>query len=193
MNAIFLRKNEGPHLFPKGDNYQIAKIFWRNLKILFSRTKGQISTKFGTKHSWVVEIQVCSNKGPRLLSRGSNYKIPKTRQQNSKIFSRATGPNSTKLGSKHPLLKETQGFTNKNHSILKKKIMFFLSSPIVLWYNHRVYWIKLVSHVSDVAHMSYQRYCIIIARVKSMDRAYSFRQINSNTGYSVWKARYGMY
>ena len=41
------------------------------------------------------------------------------------FFSRTTGPNSTRLGKKHPWVKETQGFTNKDHSILKKKIMDF--------------------------------------------------------------------
>ena len=36
--------------FPKGDNYEIAKMYWRNLKI-FPRTTWQISTnKLGTKH-----------------------------------------------------------------------------------------------------------------------------------------------
>ena len=32
--------NEGPRPFPRGDNNEIAKIHWRNLKIFFSRTKG---------------------------------------------------------------------------------------------------------------------------------------------------------
>ena len=55
--------NEGPHLYPRGDNYEIAKIHWQNLKI-FSRTTGTVSTKLGTKHLWVKEIEVCSNKEP---------------------------------------------------------------------------------------------------------------------------------
>ena len=43
-----------------GDNYEIAKIHGRNLKI-FSRTTEPISTKLGTKHPWVKGIQVSSN------------------------------------------------------------------------------------------------------------------------------------
>ena len=35
-----------------------------------SRTTGPISTKLGTKHSWVKEIQVSSNEGTPLLSKG---------------------------------------------------------------------------------------------------------------------------
>ena len=50
-----------------GDNCEIAKIYWRNLKIFFSRTTGPISTKFGTKHSWVKGIQFCSNAVPHLF------------------------------------------------------------------------------------------------------------------------------
>ena len=38
-----------------------------------------ISTKLaiGTKHSWVKEIQICSNEGPRPLPREDNYEIAK--------------------------------------------------------------------------------------------------------------------
>ena len=32
---------------------------------IFSRTTGAISAKFGTKHPWVMVIQICSNEGPR--------------------------------------------------------------------------------------------------------------------------------
>ena len=49
------------------------------------------------------------------------------------FFSRTAGPILTKLGGKHPWMKgkkiveKTQGFTNKNQSILKKKIIGFSS------------------------------------------------------------------
>ena len=66
---------EGPRPFPRGDNYEIVKIHWRNLKIFFSRTTEPISTKLGTKHPWVKGIQVCSNEGPRPFTRGDNYEI----------------------------------------------------------------------------------------------------------------------
>ena len=35
--------------------------------------------------------------------------------------------NFNQLGTKHPYVKKTQGFTNKDHSILKKEIMGFYS------------------------------------------------------------------
>ena len=44
--------------FSKGDNYEIAKILWRILKIFFFRTAESISTKFDTKQPWVKGIQI---------------------------------------------------------------------------------------------------------------------------------------
>ena len=55
------------HPFPRGDNYQIAKIHWRNLITSFSRTTEPILTKLGTMHPWVKGIEVCSNRGPCLF------------------------------------------------------------------------------------------------------------------------------
>ena len=49
--------NEGPRPFPRGDNYEIAKIHWQNLKIFFSRTTWPISTNHRTKRPWVKKIQ----------------------------------------------------------------------------------------------------------------------------------------
>ena len=46
-----------------------------------------ISTNLGTKHSWVEEIQVCSNVGPQPFPRGGNNtltKIEKSLSQESK-------------------------------------------------------------------------------------------------------------
>ena len=45
--------------------------------MFFSRTTEPISTKLGTKHTWVKGIQVCSNDGPYPFPRGDNYKIAK--------------------------------------------------------------------------------------------------------------------
>ena len=53
-------KGPGP-LFLRGDNFKIVKIHWPYFKIFFSRTTGPVSTKFGTKHSWMKGIQVFSN------------------------------------------------------------------------------------------------------------------------------------
>ena len=61
VQGIKVCSNEGPCPFPRGDNYEIVKIHWRNLKIVFSRTTGPISTRIGTMHTWVKSIPVCSN------------------------------------------------------------------------------------------------------------------------------------
>ena len=55
--------NEGPYPYPGGDNNQIMKIHWLNLKI-FSTTTSPISTKLCTEHSWVKGITGYLNEGP---------------------------------------------------------------------------------------------------------------------------------
>ena len=47
------------------------------LKILISRTTWQISIKLGRKHSWVKEIQICSNERPRPFPERDNNVITK--------------------------------------------------------------------------------------------------------------------
>ena len=64
MQWIQICSNEGPRPFPRGDYYEIAKIYLWDLKIFFSRTTGLISIKLGTIHLWVKGIQVCSNEEP---------------------------------------------------------------------------------------------------------------------------------
>ena len=56
-----------------------------HLFIFFSRTTGTISTKLGTKYSWVKGIQVCSNEGPCPYPRGDNYKTTKIHWRNSLV------------------------------------------------------------------------------------------------------------
>ena len=46
--------NEGLRPFPRGDNYNIAKIHSLNFQILYITT-GPISTKLGEKQSWLEE------------------------------------------------------------------------------------------------------------------------------------------
>ena len=105
MKRIQVCSNEGPRPFARGDNNEIVKIHWWNLKIFFSRTTGPISTKLSTKHPCVKGIQFFSNEGPYPFPRGDNYEIVKIHWRNSKIFfSRTTGLISTKLGTKHPLV-----------------------------------------------------------------------------------------
>ena len=55
---------KGPVLFPRGDNYEIVKIYWRNLKILFSWTTELISNNLVIKHPLVKGIQISSNEEP---------------------------------------------------------------------------------------------------------------------------------
>ena len=70
-----------------------------------------------------------------------------------RLFFRTTGPISTKLGTTLPWVKETQGFTNKDHSILKKEIMGCFLSQLILCYNH-----------------SYSQLCFLISKCFSGER-----------------------
>ena len=114
VEGIQFYSNKGPCPFPRGDNYKIVKIHWRNSKIFFSRTTGPISTtKLGTMHPWVKGIRVCSNEGPCPFPWGDYYEIANKHWWNSKIFfSRTTGPISTKLGIKHLWVKGIQACSN---------------------------------------------------------------------------------
>ena len=67
VKGIHVCSNEWPLPFPRGDNYEIAKINWRNLKIFFSRTTGPISTKLGTTHSLLNGIWFYSKKNNLIL------------------------------------------------------------------------------------------------------------------------------
>ena len=113
--------NKDPSFFPRGNNYEIAKIYLQNLRIFFSKTIGTILTKLGTKPLCVKRIQVSSKEGSHPFPRGDNNEKTKIHWWNLKIsFSITTGPNPTKLGRNHPWMKGSQGFTNKNYSFLKK-------------------------------------------------------------------------
>ena len=106
VKGIQVCSKERPRLFPRGDNYKIAKIHDKILKISFFKTTGSI---LRTKHPWVKVIQVCSNEMPRPFPRGNIYEILKIHWQNFKIFFSITnGPISTKLGTKHLLVKVFQ-------------------------------------------------------------------------------------
>ena len=50
VKGIQICSNEGLLPFPMGDYNKVAKIHWRNFKILFFRPSGPISIKLGTKH-----------------------------------------------------------------------------------------------------------------------------------------------
>ena len=52
MKGIQVCSNEGPRIFPRGDNNEIAKLHGRNFKI-FSRSTGPGSVKLDTKHPYL--------------------------------------------------------------------------------------------------------------------------------------------
>ena len=64
------------------------------------------------KASLVKETLVCSNEGPWAVPREDNNKRVKTFLQNLKVFSRTTGPISTKLDTQHPWVKRIQVCSN---------------------------------------------------------------------------------
>ena len=71
---IKVRTNEGTRPFSMWDNYEIADVYWQNLKSVFSRTDAP--SNLSTKHPWVKGIQFCSEEGPCPFLRGDNYEIP---------------------------------------------------------------------------------------------------------------------
>ena len=77
MKGIQFCSNEGPRTFPRGDNYEIAKIHWQIFKIFFSRTTGPIWTNLGTNHPCVKGILDNSNEGPLLFPKRDDYDIVK--------------------------------------------------------------------------------------------------------------------
>ena len=109
--------NEGLCHFPRGDNYEIAKIHWRNFK------------NFLLKNHWTNSNQTCHNaffgEGDSKLFKWRALPISKWRslwnRENTLMkleqifFSRTTGPISTKLGIKHPWVKWVQVSSNEGH------------------------------------------------------------------------------
>ena len=102
--------------------------------IFFSRTTRPISTRYSTKHPWVIGIQVYSNEGTRLFPREDNNQIAKSIAQIKNFLQnlsvsfkqtwhkvsfgkwmfkwRAT-PGSNKIGAKYPWMKGILVFTSK--------------------------------------------------------------------------------
>ena len=81
---------------------------------------------------------------------GDNYERGKIQNPSFKIFfSRTIWLISTKLVTKHPWVKGTQGFAKKDLSIIKKEMMVFFLSNSMLGYNITlskcVYWFELVN------------------------------------------------
>ena len=142
VKGIQVCSNEGPCPFPRGDNFEIAKIHWQNLKIFFSRTTWPISIENGIKHPWVKGIQICSNEGPRLFPRGDNWEVLEINWQLF-FFSWTTGPISTNSG----LVQMTSHSFLLGLIIAKKK-----NNPKIHWPPRKnilykiFFWSKLILH-----------------------------------------------
>ena len=72
MKRIQVWSNEGQCTFPRRDNNEIAKIYWRNLKFSSPEPLDQFQTDTLLKG-----IQVCSNEGPCPFLRRDNNEISK--------------------------------------------------------------------------------------------------------------------
>ena len=94
------------------------------------KLKNPLSTtrKLGTKHPWVKGIQICSNGGPRLFPRGRKWR---NSENTLKKF-------------KNPILtKVDEVFSKKDHSIVKKGIIFFLLLNLIIAFRKCAFWCKL--------------------------------------------------
>ena len=93
--------NEGPHLYPRGDDNELANIHWRILKI-FSGTDGSNSTKFGTSLGYLYDDYSLLKWRVAPFSREDNKEIAQILWQNFKILlSRTDGPVSTTPCERH--------------------------------------------------------------------------------------------
>ena len=121
--------NEGPHPYPRGDNYEVAKIHWRKLKKnLLLKNNWTNFNQTWHKDPCEKGIQVCLNKGPRPFSRGDNYEITKIHWQNLKIFfSITTGSISTTPITVHPWVKGFQVCSKEPFNSHKVNNEFFFS------------------------------------------------------------------
>ena len=124
VKGIQVSSNEGPRPFPRGHNYEIAKIHWRIWKF-FSRTTGPISTKLGIEGN----SSLFKYRALPFFLKGYDYKFGKIHWRSWKIiFSRTTGPISTKLGTMRPRMKGIQVCPNER--------------PVIIWLKYCQYSIK---------------------------------------------------
>ena len=106
--------NEGPGLFPRGDNYDlIAKIHWR--KFCSPEPLGQFQPNLAQSILGWRSFKFVQIKGPTLrpLLRGDNNKIAKISYRSFTIFSRTI----SKFGTKHPWWRV------KGHTFLQEEII----------------------------------------------------------------------
>ena len=103
-----------------GNNYERMKIHWRNLKIVFSRTTGPISTKFGAMHPWVKRIPSLFKWRPPPFLRGDNYDKAKIHWWTFKNCARTTGPISTNISTKHQWVTGNQFCSNERSRLFPR-------------------------------------------------------------------------
>ena len=131
--------NEGPHPFPRGDDYTKSKNtltkFWKYT--LEPLSQFYINLVQSILKWWKFEF--VQKKDHVLFQRDIITKQQKYIEFKNLLHKFSiTGPISFKHGTKHTWVKETQGFTNRDHSIFKNEIVpgFFLNSISSFWYNH---------------------------------------------------------
>jgi hypothetical protein len=64
VKGIHTYSNKGPDPLQKGDYHKNLKIGLGYFKVFFSRTTGPETLKFTQKLSYIVQIQVCTNRCP---------------------------------------------------------------------------------------------------------------------------------
>ena len=79
VKGIQVCSNEGPHPFPRGDNYENSENTLTKFKTLLLKNYRADFNQISHKASlpWVKGIQVCSNEGPLSFSIRDNYKMAK--------------------------------------------------------------------------------------------------------------------
>ena len=111
-------------------------------------------------------IQVCSalpfSKGRCLRNSGNTLLKFK-----NLLLQSPTRSISTRLGTTHPVVKVTQGFTIRTIQLSKRRwwVFFFPNQhyDIIIALSKCVYWFELVSHVSKVAHGPLVQTCFPMA------------------------------
>jgi hypothetical protein len=114
VKGIQVCSNKGLALLQRGDNHKNVNMGWGYLKILFSRTPGQILTRLGTNHPWRKRIQQFLKEGDSPSHRGGNSERVEIHSKFLKIFSRTSWPKSIKLATNYPLVKRIQVCSNTN-------------------------------------------------------------------------------
>ena len=133
MKGIQVCSKKGPRLLPRGDNYEIAKIHWRNLKnhtSNFNQTwhkvfLGEGDTSF-VKWSMPISKETSKWDSENTLTKFKNLLL----QNHPATFNQSFW--------KLPYVKDPQGFTNKDHSILKMRYLLIFSYSSTLWNNHSI-------------------------------------------------------